>query len=80
MVSIWSKPRENAPRWLKSCQVAAERGLQAEVLIPERLLKGPWAPSLLVVVVGEALEEILAQPAEVGQVFTHLLDEFHLLT
>ena len=26
MVSIWSKPRENAPRWLKSCQVAAERG------------------------------------------------------
>ena len=67
MVSIWSKPRESAPRWLKSRQVAAERGLQAEVLTPEGLLKGPCAPSLFVVVVGEALEEILAQSAEVGQ-------------
>ena len=80
MVSIWSKTWESAPRWLKSCQVAAERGLQAEVATPEGLLKGPWAPSPRVVVVGEALEEILAQPAEVGQVVTHLLGEFHLPT
>ena len=41
---------------------------------------------LLVVLEGEPFEEILAQPslgtsqpAEVGQVVTHLLDEFHLL-
>lgn len=80
MVSIWSKTWESAPRWLKSCQVAAERGLQAEVTTPEGLLKGLWAPSPQVEVVGEALEEILAQPAEVGQVVTHLLGELHLLT
>ena len=41
---------------------------------------------LLVVLEGEPFEEILAQPslgasqpAEVGQVVTHLLDEFHFL-
>ena len=41
---------------------------------------------LLVVLEGESFEEILAQPslgtsqpAEVGQVVTHLLDEFHFL-
>ena len=40
----------------------------------------------LVVLKGEPFEEILAQPslgtsqpAEVGQVVTHLLDEFHFL-
>ena len=41
---------------------------------------------LLVVLEGKPFEEILtqpslgtSQPAEVGQVVTHLLDEFHLL-
>ena len=67
---------------LKNCPVDAERGFRCS---PDSrgLLKDRWA---LVVLEGERFKDIFAQPnqgtsqpAEVGQVAIHLLDEFHLL-
>lgn len=41
IVSIWSKAWERAPGWSTSCLMAAEK-LQAEVVMPEGLLKDHW--------------------------------------
>lgn len=61
---------------------------QAEALIQGHVkepLKGCWAPDCLVVLKGEAFQEIFSQPSlgahqpvEVGYVVFLLLDELHL--
>ena len=71
---------------VKKLPSGCREGLQAETLTPEGLLKGRWFQRLLVMLEGEPFEERptqpslgTSQPAEVGQVVAHLLDEFHLL-
>ena len=73
-------------RVLKKLLSGCREGLQAEALSPEGLFKGCWTSEATSHAGGVPLEEILAQPslgtsqpAEVGQVVTQLLDEFHFL-
>lgn len=75
--------------WLKSCLLAGERGSGRNPDgrgMQRSRSKAAGLSKLLVVLVGEPSEERFAQPglgacqpAEVGQVVAHLLDDFHLL-
>ena len=60
--------------------------LQAEALTLGGLLKGHWAPEVPSRTSGWAFQREIVQPslgtsqtAEVGQLVTHLLDDFHIL-
>ena len=72
-------------RVLKKLPSSCREGLQAALmLVGSSMATG--LQKLLVVLEGEPFEEILTQPSlgtsqlvEVGQVVTHLLDEFHFL-
>ena len=70
----------------KKLPSGCRQGLQAEALSPEGSSKAAGLWRHLLMFDGEPFKEILAQPslgtsqpAEVGQLVTHLLDEFHLL-
>lgn len=86
IVSIWFEIQERAPRWLNWCLVAAERGFREKPRHQRGSSKSSGLQKLLVVLEGEVFEDVLAQPslgtrqpAEAGQMVTHLLDELHLL-
>ena len=72
-------------RMVRNLPSCCREGLQTEALTPEGLLKHHWAPEAPSCAC-EPFQAVLTQPhlgtkqpAEVSQVVTHLLDEFHLL-
>lgn len=78
---------ERGLQGVKKLPSGCREGLQAALMLVRWVLQWPTGlQKLLVVLEGKPFEEILAQPSlgtsqptEVGQVVTHLLDEFHFL-
>ena len=86
IVSIWSRAWEWSLQGVKKLPSGCKEGLQADALMLGGSSKAAGPQRLLVLLEGKTFQEILAQPSlgasqpvEVGQVVTHLLDEFHLL-